>query len=106
MWVALFVVREGQGCWSAGEHDEGEGGLGGVEAVGASGHRADLVVQSFVAPVRQLPFDRGGDPGAVSADRGAGLDELRDPAALGPGAPPLEEIHDVTGGQVAGEDRA
>ena len=38
----------------AGEHDECEGGFGGVESVRAVDHRADLVVESLVASVAQF----------------------------------------------------
>jgi hypothetical protein len=52
MWMASCVIREGQGCRSAGEHDQGEGSFGAVESVGPPGHRADLVIESFMAAVR------------------------------------------------------
>ena len=47
------VVWEVEVDGSAGEHDGGEGGLGGVEAVGASDDESDFVVESFVASVGQ-----------------------------------------------------
>ena len=78
------VVGKGQCCRSAGEHDQGQGGLGAVEPIGSAGPRADLVIEAFMAPVRQLPLHRRGDASFVLSDRGGGLDELGDAAALGP----------------------
>jgi len=49
--------------------DECEGGFGGVEAVGAVDHRADLIVESLVASVAQFHLDRGGDAVLMGADR-------------------------------------
>jgi hypothetical protein len=37
---------------SEGDHDQGEGGAGGVEAVGPVDDQADAPVESFVAGVR------------------------------------------------------
>ncbi len=37
--------------WAAGEEDERERGLGGVESVGPSGEEPGLVVECFVAGV-------------------------------------------------------
>src|SRR5664279_264311 len=69
MWVYLCVVWQFGFDLSAGEHDECEGGFGGVEAVGAVDHRADLVVESLVASVAQFQVDRGGDAVLMGADR-------------------------------------
>ena len=51
------MVWELQVDGSAGEHDGGEGGLGGVEAVGAADDEPDLVVESFLASVGQAAVD-------------------------------------------------
>ena len=51
MWMTSRVVWEREVGGSAGEHDQGEGGFGGVKAVGAADDQADLVVESFVASV-------------------------------------------------------
>src|SRR5450631_4381399 len=91
MWMASCVIREGQGCRSAGEHDQGKGSFGAVESVGPPGHRADLVIESFIAAVRELPFDRGTDAVLVLTDRRGGLDEVGDPAALGPRTPAVDQ---------------
>src|SRR5664279_1173413 len=106
MWMVSSVIREGQGCRSAGEHDQGEGSFGAVESVGPPGHRANLVIESFMAAVRESPFDRGTDAVLVLADRRGGLDEVGDPAALGPRAPAVDQVHDVARGQVASEHGA
>src|SRR5918994_4646577 len=101
MWMASLVVREVEGDRSAGEHDEGERGLGAMESVGSSGHGSDLVVQSLVAAVGQAPVDGGGDAVGVLADRGGGLDEFGDAGAFGPRAPALEQFHHGRWFQVA-----
>jgi hypothetical protein len=59
------VVWKLQVDGSAGEHDGGEGGFGGVEAVGASDDEPDFVVESFLASVGQAAVDGGGDPVSV-----------------------------------------
>src|SRR5450759_4871227 len=101
MWMASCVIREGQGCRSAGEHDQGEGSFGAVESVGPPGHRADLVVQSFMAAVRESPFDRGRDAVLVLADRRCGLAVFVYPASLAPRTPAVDQFHDVCRGHVA-----
>lgn len=37
----MKLVREAERDWAAGEHHEGEGGFGGVEAVGATDDERD-----------------------------------------------------------------
>ena len=76
------VVRQFQVGGPAGEHDDGQGGLGGVEAVGAADDVADLVVQPFLSPVRESTLDRGINAITVLADRLARFHEFRDTAAL------------------------
>src|SRR2546430_5090742 len=106
MWVAAGVVWQLEGDWSAGELDEGEGGFGAVEAIGAADEEPHLVVEAFVAAVGQSPLDRGVDTGTVFADRACGFDELRDAAALGAGAPAVEQVGQGGGVEVTGEDLA
>src|ERR1019366_7932063 len=77
-----------------------------VESVGPPGHRADLVIESFMAAVRESPFDRGRDAVLVLADRRGGLDEVGDPASLSPRTPAVDQVHDVGRGQVASEHGA
>src|ERR1035437_7699286 len=97
MWMASCVIWEGQGCRSVGEHDQGKGSFGAVESVGPPGHRADLVIEAFMAAVRELPFDRRGDAGFVLSDRRGGLDEVGDPAALGPRTPAIRSMTSAGG---------
>ena len=77
----------------AGEHDECEGGFGGVEAVGAVDHRAVLIVESLVASVAQFQVDRGDDAVPVGADRAGTFDEFRDTRSLRAGTPAIQ--HDM-----------
>ena len=105
MWLDPDVVWEFEFDRSAGEHDEREGGFGGVESVGAVEHGADLVVQSLVAAVAHATVNGGSDAVLVFADGAGGLDEFRDPGPLCPGAPPVEQLEQLLGGQVAGEHR-
>ena len=72
---------EVEGDRPAGEQDEGERGLGGVEAVGAAGDEADLVVERFGAALVDAEADRGEDPVVVLADRFAEPDERFEAAA-------------------------
>lgn len=51
-WAAGCSLGELEVDEAGGEHDEGEGGVSGVEAVGAVDHEADLGVQSLDAAVR------------------------------------------------------
>jgi len=52
MWMTVRLVWQFEFDWSAGEHHESKGGLGGVEAVGASDEQPDLGVEAFVTSVR------------------------------------------------------
>ena len=70
-----------------------------MESVGAAGHGADLVVQSFVAAVGKLPGD-----GGVGADRGGGPEKFLDVGFGGEIAPGGDHLHDVIGVEVVGED--
>ena len=100
------VVWELEVDGSAGEHDGGEGGLGAVEAVGAADDESYLVVQSFVGSVGEAAVDGGGDPVSMFPYCAGGFDEFGDSAALGFGAPAVQEGVRGGGVQVAGEHRA
>jgi hypothetical protein len=91
---------------SAGEHDEGERGLGAVESVGAVEEEADFVVEAFVPAVGHPAAGGGVDAVAVLAYRARGLDELGGATALRAGAPAVQEVADGVGVEVAGEHRA
>jgi len=97
MWMASCVVRELECDGSAGQENEREGGLGAVEAVGPADDQPHLVVEAFVASVREVPVDRSVDPGAMFADSAPGLDELGDAAALGSRAPAVKQFSDGSG---------
>jgi len=87
---------------SEGEHDEGEGSVGGVEAVGPVDYEPDPPVQSLVAGVVDPESHGGKDPGAAFADRLGRGDERLKPAPRRLRAEPVEESGDVIDGQVAG----
>jgi len=53
MWVISCVVWEFEGNGPTGEEDESEGGLGGVEPVGAPDEQPDFGVESFMTAVGQ-----------------------------------------------------
>jgi hypothetical protein len=91
---------------SAGQHDQGERGLRGVEAVGPADDEPDVVVQSFRSPVVDLQSDGGEDPVTELADGLGDLDERREPGAAGFGAPAVEQFGGLLGVQVASEDGA
>ena len=61
---------------SEGDHDQGEGGAGGVEAVGPVDDQADAPVESFVAGVVDAKADGCQDPGSSFADGGGEGDAL------------------------------
>src|SRR5680860_1006146 len=76
MWSLL--VWEQQGDWSAAQHYEGGGGLGGVKPEGAPGDEADGRVSTLDAAVGQAKADGGLDAVAVGAaawrsERSSGL---------------------------------
>jgi hypothetical protein len=97
-------VAEAQFDGAAGEHDQGEGGLGGVEPVGAAGDQSDVIVQS-VRPgvVHSEPYG-GQDAVAVLADGVGDLDEGGQAGTAGLGAAPVEQPAGLLRVQVAGED--
>jgi hypothetical protein len=106
MWMAFGVVGEVEGDGAACEHDEREGVLGDAESVGSADDEADLVVEAFMASVREASGDGGVDSVEVGSDGFADLGELRDSAALRPGAPVGEHGGDGLVVEVACEDSA
>ena len=107
MWVSRGSLP-GQGGvdGAGGEHDQGEGCLGGVEPERASHDEPDPLVEALESGVAQTQTDRGQDPFAVLADGASGLDKRLEPAALRPGAPAVEQPDGFSLGQVNGEDRS
>src|SRR6266545_6146551 len=88
MWVNMcLLVWEAEGDRAAGEHHQGECGLGGVEPVGAAGDESHLVVERLDPGVVDAKADRGEDAVAVGADRAGELDERLQTAAAGLDAP-------------------
>src|SRR5664279_2347238 len=75
-----------------------------MESVGAAGDESDVVVQSFGAGVVYLQSDGGEDAVAEFVDGLGGLDEWGQAGAAGLGAPAVDELDRLLGGQVAGED--
>ena len=61
----------------AAEVDEGDQGVGGVEAEGAVADQADLAVEAFEAAVGEAEADGGEDAVAVGAERACEADERR-----------------------------
>jgi len=88
---------------AAGEHDEREGGVGGVEPVGASHDEPDLGVEAFDAAVADPVLERVDDQPTAFAHGAGALDERCQPGALRPGAPAVEQHDRVGGVEVAGE---
>ncbi len=80
-----MFVWEGEFDRSAGEVNERERGVGGVNPVGAADDQLHAVVQRLGSSVAQLQPSGGEDPVAVFADRAAEPDEWFQ-AAAGQGA--------------------
>ena len=91
----MWVVGVWYGRWRLtgpqGEYDGGEGGFGGVEAVGASDDESNFVVESFVASIGQATIDGGDDPVSLFPDSPGRFYEFVDSAMLRLGAPAVEE---------------
>jgi hypothetical protein len=92
-----------KGDRSAGEHDEGEGCFGAVEAAGAADDQADGAVGAFGAAVVDTGTDRGEYPVAELTDRLGGLDERGQAGFARFGQPPVEQFGDRVSVEVAGE---
>src|SRR6478735_6530676 len=106
MWMGCRVIWEGEVDGSAGEQDQRESVLCGVESVGATDDQPHLVIQALMTSVREASLDRGDDAVEVFSDGASEFDELRDPAALRPTAPPTEHLDHHLVVEIAGEDRA
>src|SRR5674476_593370 len=92
--------------WSEGDHDEGQGGVGGVEAVGPVDDQPDSPIQSFVAGIVDPEPDRSEDPGPSFPECLGRRDEGLQAAAGGLRAEPVQQQTDLVFAQVTGEDRA
>ncbi len=103
MWWLPGVVWEGGLLGAAGEQDEGEGGVGGVEAAGSVDDESGFGVEGFVAAVVHAVVEGGGDAGAVGADGAGGSHELGDLGSAGSGTPPGQQVLGLVGVQVTGE---
>lgn len=96
VWEDVFDGAEG-------EHDEGEGGFGGVESVGPIVDQSYSPVEAFVAGVVHAEPDRRQDPAAAFADGLGQGDERFQAAAGGLPAEPVEQLAGLRIVQVAGE---
>jgi len=106
MWADMgLLVWQAEGNRAAGEQHERERSLGGVKPVGAAGDEPHLVVERLDSGVVDPQPDGGEDTVAVGADGAGQGDERLQPAAAGPGAPAVEQLGGLAGGEVAGEDR-
>jgi hypothetical protein len=103
-WPAL--PGEGEVDGAAGEHHQGEGGLGGVEPERPSDDETYAAVEALETSVREAALDRGEDPVAVGADGAGGLDERFESGALRAGTPPVEQLDGLVSFEVAREDGA
>src|SRR5680860_657035 len=104
--MCSLLVWEQQGDWSAAQHYEGGGGLGGVKPEGAPGDEADGRVSTPDAAVGQARVDGGLDAVAVGADGAGQLDEGGQARALRPGAPACEQVGDLVAGAPGRNARA
>src|SRR3954464_6732316 len=83
-----------------------EGGLGGVEAVGAADDQPDLVVERFGAALVDAQSHGGEDAVAVRADRLAEADEGLEAVAGQSREEPVDEDLDVGDAEAGREDAA
>ena len=106
MWVGLGIRGPLAFVWEdvvdgpEGEHDEAEGGVGRVEAVGPVDDEPHPAVESFVAGIVDPEPHGGEDPVASFADRLGGGDERLEPAARRLRAEPVEQFADLVFGEV------
>jgi len=91
-------VWEGECDWSAGEVDERERGVGGVESVGAADDELDLVVECFRSGVAEVQAPGGEDALTVFADRASEPQERFESAAGEAGEEPLDQLGDGVDG--------
>ena len=102
----MKLVRELEPDRAASEHHECEGGLGGVEAVGAADDQPDLVVERFGAALVDAQAHGGEDAVAVLADRLAEADEGFQAAAGQARQESVDEDLDVGDGEARRKDAA
>ena len=89
-----------------GDHDEGEGRLGGAGAVGAVDDKPYPPVEAFVAGVVHAEADRGQDARTPLADGFSCGDEGSQTGALCLRAEPVEQHGGVVFAEASGEDGA
>src|SRR5512132_2889077 len=102
----VYVVREVKGDLPESAQREPERGLRAVEAVGAAGDEADLVVERLGASLVDAEADRGEDAVAVAADGSAEADERFEAAADQAVEQPIDQHLDVLGAEAGLEDPA
>ncbi len=86
------------------EHDECEGGVGGVDPVGPSDDRSHPGVRALGAAVAHAVFDGVQDDVSSLAHGAGGLDEGSEAGPLGSGALALQQHAGRLADEVAGED--
>ena len=102
--MCLSFVGQGEVDGAAGEHDQGESGVGGMESVGASDDESDVGVQAFYAAVADAVGERVHDQRASVAHGAGHLHERGQPATLRASAPPVQRFDRVDGFEIVGED--
>jgi len=90
--------------WPAGEVNEGEGGVGGVEPVGAADDQLYLVVECLCAGVAEFQAPGGEDALAVFADRASKAHERLQAAAGEAAEEPVDQLRDGVLAEACGED--
>src|ERR1041384_1813839 len=102
-----LAAGEGGFVSGEGEHDEGDDGVGGVEAEAASDDQACLGVGGLDQSVAHAGGQGGADGVVVAADAALEVDEAVDAAAPGPADPPVQSLEGGGGpGLGQGEHRA
>ena len=102
----LSIVRKYVGDRPEGEHDEAEGCIGRVEAVGPVDDQTDAAIEAFVLLVVDPESHRGQDAFLAFADRLGRSDEGLEPAALRLRAETVDQEADIFFAEVASEDGA
>jgi hypothetical protein len=95
-----------EGDGSTRERGECEGCLWAAEPSGAADDQTYDVVESLGASVVDVQPDRGELAVGELAERLGGLDERGQARAAGSGDPPVDQLFDRVGGEVANKDRA
>jgi hypothetical protein len=99
VFVGEFEV-DGAGA----EHGDGEGGVGGVEPVGAADDEADFGGEALDASVADAVLDRVEDHVAAQTYRLGALDERGEPRSLRPATPPVQQHGSLVAGEVGRRD--